>query len=187
MQAALVEQLAELRRRDTEISVPVFRRRRIRGRPRPADLPVNLEENSPEVAYPLVDPGDTLAQGSALAVALREATVRRNHRPSALPEANPFPKVEIAWARARDEGLSLRRIGADAVLLQGTAAGRTAGPRHAALSLGIDGVAFTVPVRKDESARVCANRLAGRLSCHYRVEITEDSGGSLLIRLTSHT
>lgn len=185
MHVALLEEFVDRDRGDTEISVPVVRRR-VRRKPSQRTAPEPSEERVAPY-YPYVDPGNTLAGGSALAITLREATVRRNHRSAPAPEANPCPQVEIAWARARDDGLSLRRIGSDAISIRGTAAGRTQAPRHPTLSLGIDGVAFTVPVGPDEPAQVCGARLAARLSTHYQVEITNDSAGGLLLRLASHT
>src|SRR5688572_6596902 len=177
MHSALVQELVDLRRRDTEVSVPALRRHRLRGSA-PVEPPIATETAASDaIAGEWVDPGDTMAASSAIDLILREAVVRRNHRIERA-EPSPLPKgcVDIDWARSTDPALSLRRIGKGVVRIEGSSS-------SARVSFGIDGLAFTV---RGGDPQV----IAARLSKHYRVEIVEESPSSRLLVLAaprSHT
>ncbi len=181
MHSALVQELADLCRRDTEVSVPVLRRHRL-GRPRGGDgeeAPAETPASTGEIAPEWVDPGNTLAKGTAIAVILREAVVRRNHRATrALRRAAPLPVgcVEIDWARATERWL-VKRIGRGVLRIGVHAA---AGTR---VSIGIDGRAFGLSIAPRMSP-VAA--IADRLSTHYHLDLLEEPDGYTLVVLTGH-
>jgi hypothetical protein len=170
MHSALVQELADVCRRDTEVSVPAFRRHRIRAVPPQADRPTEQPHEIGDAVTPWIDPGDTMAPATAVQVRLREAIVRRNHR-AAPPAATG--SVEIEWARSRE--LSVKRIGRGVIRIGGSIAS------FARVSIGIDGLAFTVPVPPNGSA---AAAIRQRLASHYQVEIVEESSDSTLVVLT---
>jgi hypothetical protein len=186
MHSALVQELVDLRRRDTEVSVPVLRKHRLRAAP-PAEERIASETvDSNAIAGEWADPGDTLAAARAIQVILREAVVRRNHRlegrgGGAVPirrlergaESNPVPKgcVEIDWARSSDPALVVKRIGRGAIRIEGSSS-------CARVSIGIDGLAFTVKSGGRDA-------IAARLSTHYCVEIVEESPLSAVLVLVA--
>ena len=133
--------------------------------------------------------GDTLATSMLTSVRVREAIVRRNHLIDAAdraPARRPTKRlslVAIDWARARDTGLRVERIGADTLLVSGVATGcvpsrsqvtgrsTSSVSRAPALSLGVDGATFTETVVAGESARDCVTRWCDRFSDRYELEV----------------
>jgi hypothetical protein len=101
---------------------------------------------------------------------LREAIVRRNHRSDPVAMTGC---VEIEFARSRE--LVVKRIGRGVLRIGGS------NGRSARVSVGIDGLAYTVAIPPDA---VPAEVVARRLSSHYLVEIIEESDGSCLLVLT---
>ena len=170
MHSALVQELVDLRRRDTEVSVPVFRRHRLRSTQAPIDRPSTEPVEGAEIAGPWVDPGDTMSRATAVQVRLREAIVRRNHRRDPVAVTGC---VEIEFARSRE--LSVKRIGRGVLRIGGS------NGVSARVSVGIDGLAYTVAIPPDA---VPAEVVAKRLAAHYLVEIIEESDGSSLLVLT---
>ena len=108
-----------------------------------------------------------MARATAVEVYLREAIVRRNRR-SERPTRTGC--VEIDWARSRE--LVVKRIGRGVLRIAGSTT------KLARVSLGIDGLAFTVAIPAD---RRPAEVVAERLSSHYQVEIVEESDGSTVV------
>ena len=170
MHSALVQELVDLRRRDTEVCVPAFRRHRIRSTASVRERPAETAPEIGEIAGPWVDPGDTMSAASAVQVRLREAIVRRNHR-SARTEVTGC--VEIDWARSKE--LAVKRIGRGVLRIEGSS------PKPARISIGIDGLAFTVAVSPGSQP---SEAIAERLSSHYLTEIIVESHDSFLVVLT---
>jgi hypothetical protein len=159
--------------RDTEVSVQNLRKHRLRAVP-PEPEQSSAESQAPAIAYPYRDPGDTLAPASAVQVRLREAIVRRNHQPRAIPRG------PIQWARSSDRAVSVKRSGG-ALQISGRSAG------WARISIGIDGLAYHVAVPPHQSP---PELIAERLASHYQAEIVEQSDGSHHVVVTaslSHT
>ena len=171
MHSALVQELVDVCRRDTEVSVPAIRRHRIRSVPLPreAAAPVEAHETN-EISGPWIDPGDTMARATAVQVRLREAVVRRNHRQT---RTTLTGCVEIDWARSKD--LSVKRIGRGVLRIEGSSS------KMARASIGIDGLAFSVSIPPKTRP---ADAIRERLSTHYQVDIVEETGGSCLVVLT---
>ncbi len=139
------------------------------------------------------DPGDRLAPARLTTVRMQAAIALRNHKIDAAergPPRRPRPSlVNIDWVRSRDATQRIERIGPDTIRIRGLAAGR-AGPRPGAqrsrpvtpltpaLSVAIDGLVHTVPVRIGGTPRAAAADLARRLCLRYRFEITDVSEDS---------
>jgi hypothetical protein len=166
-----MQEIVDLRRRDTEVSAPAYRRHRLRAVPPPVEPePAMASTEMGETVAPFVDPGDTMAQATAIQVRLREAIVRRNHRSE---RSELFGCTDIEWASSRE--LAVKRIARGVLRIEQKS------EQGARVSIGIDGLAFTVAVAAGASA---AQAIKDRLSTHYRVEIVEESPSSQAIVLT---
>jgi hypothetical protein len=167
---------------------------RVRIRPRIAELRADLgAERSAAMPRKVlhagspVTPEEAMKKGSLSRLRVREALVKVQHsfkeeakereRAKLPPPKIVVPEVRIAWVRSTDRAQRLIRYGADGFVVEGAADGGPAMVRTCVksptLSLGIDGLIFSVAVSAGDLADRTLERLIARLDQFYRVEITE--------------
>ncbi len=183
-----------LKTQDTQVDVRSRRKLRIPGR---GQARKQLEGASLSVPLFKGNPGNTMARSGLSALRVRETIVRRNHFVDRsleaqqaeeahhdLPKPQGFSKVQISFARSRDQRQRLSLYGKDALLVEGIASGASkVGGQKAALSIGVDGLIFTVAVERGDTAKRSMARLAERLSAHFEVELKHNSAHKTLLRL----
>ena len=131
-----------------------------------------------------------------------ESVARRAARRVSTVVANPAQErgeavalVRLAWVRCEDSGLDANAMGADGILLQGVATGQlqpgrrrppssapNAGP---ALSVGVDGLMYSVRLSPGDTPALIARKLSKRLRKKFLVEVKHQGEGVTLLRLTS--
>ena len=166
---------------DTVVDVQVRRRRRLPRRHRMNTEIITRDDGGQRVGA-FSNPGDTLRVAPARAMSVRETMVRRNHSLQARPSIPPPGPglVEVDWVRSRDGGVQVRKIHRDTLQIQGQGTGGT-------LSVGVEGLIYTVAVRSGQSAMGMGAALAGRLRSSYLTEIVCENANLSTLRLTSHT
>lgn len=119
-----------------------------------------------------VSQAEQLARASVSQVLIREAVVKRmsSPKPSPIPEFR-VAEVRIDWLRSNARGLKIARDGTDGFTIEGAA------QETARISIGIEGLIFSVAVAAGESAATVIERLAHRLSLGYVVEVSEEAPG----------
>lgn len=144
--------------------------------------------------------------GSLVNLRLSESSIRRDSRRVSTAVPNPSHQrgesvalVRIEWVRSEDAGMAVCTFGADGVLLDGYATGtyqpgrrRAPAARDAlgegaapkpAVSVGVDGMMYTVRLNPDDSPAAIARKLSQRLRKKYTVEIDHQSESCTVIRL----
>lgn len=131
-----------------------------------------------------VERNEELSPASVARIRLREAVVRLQRaaleemtaRRDGLPEAPP--EVRIDWVRSTDGTQRIARVGRDGFEIRDVADGTSSGRRSTSasvLSIGIEGVIFSVPLRQGDTPSMTIDRLVARIASAYDVEIRCDS------------
>lgn len=189
---------APLEAEPTTLDAPRVRRVAVRSVSRDPGAPSNAAASEAAGCLGVRgNPGQLLARAPLAAVRLREAIVRRNHQidvAERAPPNRPPGRVKIDGVRSRDADQRIRLEGTDTLRIVGVGAGRpgrrAGAPAHRpvtpltpAVSVAIDGLVYTVPVRPGASPRATFARLRERLERDYAVEILSVSDGELVARL----
>lgn len=171
--------------------------------PLPAREPsqkINPLADGPVLAGAPISAEESLCAGQLAAVRVREArvkvqaTLNQKKAEAAAPSIEPpppptmVPDVRIAFLRSTDRSQRVARYGADGFVVRGTATGGNA-PRPGAprpmISVGIDGLIFSVPVEAGDSAYQAFQRLVDRLGRAFEVEIVEAREDLCALRLVA--
>ncbi len=164
---------------DTDVEVPVLSRTPSRTPSRPGrmtsspKLVAAREATGPVVGAASWEP---MKARSLIDVQLRESAGRRGaqtvtRRLASEPKGRPV-LVRIDLARSTDRDARLVMVGADSIVVEGVALGRTSdGRRPATLAVVVEGSMYSIVVEGGETAVECASRIARRLSSDFVVEV----------------
>lgn len=157
------------------------RPRLVRARPETPRAEVREIHSLPPPKRP-VSQEEQLRRASVSAVLIREAVVKRmsSPKPAPIPEFR-VAEVRIDWLRCGARGMKIIRDGSDGFIIEGAA------QETARISVGIEGLIFSVAVAAKESAATVLERLAKRLSLGYSVKIVQSTEGRASAVLTCHT
>ncbi|MBI2377150.1 MAG: hypothetical protein HYV07_24325 [Deltaproteobacteria bacterium] len=172
-----VQLRAEMSGDDTDVDVPVLSRQPSR----PARIASSSNElkkvpAAREATGPMVGAAswDSSKSRSLLDVQLRESAGRRGasavSRRLASQPGRPV-LVRIDFVRSLDRDVRVVTVGADTIVIDGVAAGRTVeGRRPASIAVAVEGRMYSVVLEGGESSIESANRIARRLSSDFVVE-----------------
>ncbi len=179
---------------------PAARKRRLRPRRRPVERPQpeaepKTEESTRErTRAPLSRRASTLAELRVSEAPARKAARRLTTQvPRPHTEAPVVEVVRIDWVRSEDATQTVSTMGNDGVVLQGEASGQRSSSRVArpgvklpapGVSVGVDGLIYTIRVAPGDSSAKTARQLADRLRRRFNLEVTHHGAGYTLIRLT---
>lgn len=170
-------------------------------RPEPERSPLGMRLTARPLRGPGIGADESLRPASLSRVRVREAMVKvqsafereRSAKPSVGAKAAPLriPQVQVAWVRSTDRAQKITRQAADTFTITGLAAGTTCGsarpgaPTVPAVSLGIDGLIYTVAAHAGDTAADVLARLVARLSGLYEVELLENGPDRATARLVA--